>query len=74
MSDVLARIRESKRRLAKINKEQRAELATRKRLFTEARKEGIALRHVAHAAGISEGAVSLAMRVDRDVPMREEKQ
>ena len=71
--DTLKAIRQSRMRLAQMERAQNAEYRVRKRLFEKARKEGVPLRLVAHAAGISEGAVSLAMRANRDVPMRDEQ-
>lgn len=68
---VLTKIRESRLRLAQIERTQRAEFNVRRKLYAQARAKGIPLRLIAQAAGVSEGAVSLALRPDRDTPLKE---
>jgi predicted RNA binding protein with dsRBD fold (UPF0201 family) len=67
---VLKQIRESRGRLRQIERAQRAEFAARRRLYQQARAKGIQLRLIAQAAGVSEGAVSLALRPDRGVALK----
>lgn len=68
---VLTKIRESRGRVRNLDRALNAEYVVRRKLYVQARAKGIPLRLIAQAAGVSESAVSLALRPDRDVPLRE---
>lgn len=68
---ILGKIRESRGRLRSIERAMNAEYAVRRKLFAEARAKGIALRHIAQAAGVSEGAVSLALRTEKETKVKD---
>lgn len=68
--DVLGELRKVRRRLDKVAELQAELWAIRRQLYVRARAGKVPLKDVAGAAGVSESAVTLALRADRDVATR----
>lgn len=67
-TDELAQLRKLRKRLDKVEADQVELWRQRRELYGKARAEAIPLKDIAAAAGVSESAVSLALRVQRDTP------
>jgi len=66
--DVLAQLRKVRRRLDRIADQQAQGWQERRELYAKARANQVPLKLVAQAAGVSESAVTLALREHRDTP------
>lgn len=66
--EVLGELRKLRKRLEKLNEQQARLWAERRALYVQARASKVPLKNVAGAAGVSESAVTLALRDHRDVP------